>query len=180
MRLGLLSSAVLLSLSSAACSSFRATNPTADDVPVVSVKVLPIHTATNTIRLRFEESTEFEHLVSEIQIDGLGSLVECWKTGFGGYTDIDWHTGMSVGEVRDCITYPAEVADVEWSNNFGHVKQNLDGSVVSNIPAWWNREYQENYPNWRNGRVVRADRSHATHWQVRRTAEGLEVRIMEP
>jgi hypothetical protein len=128
-------------------------------------------------RFVFIEGTEYPHLVTEIRNTSGLVLVECWRAD--PYTAFDHHWGMDEGEVRECFTYPAEVQNAAWSvRGFAQLRQNKNGTAVTNVGSNFNSTYQQNNPTWaKQGVVLREDRAAGVRWSVERKENRYVVRI---
>ena len=116
------------------------------------------------ILVRFSHTTEYTHLVQEIEFEGGWRLVECFRV-YKGLTVIDHHSGTGWRRMR---VYPADVIGAAEIDGFAHLSHNIDGSFVTKIPPALNRSYCKRCGdgNWPGVIVRTCPPEHAATWRI--------------
>jgi len=148
----------------------------------IAVQVVGVETWSTrfVVKIRFAEDTKWDGLVQEVMLPNY-RLVEYFKLPGGKMSNrsYDKHSISFVmsKHVRTMRLYPANVEGVDYAGNFAQLPENKDGSVVTKIDDYWNREYQWKSgpngepanPRWgRNhytrGKIVSDDRENGSVW----------------
>lgn len=119
------------------------------------------------IRLRIHNLSDVHTtLVQEVVLSTGETLVECFVFSPGMHI-IDMHSqsGMTEKTVREMFIYPATIEGVDLHRGvFGHLPQNKDGSLKTDIPFYFNMQYQMQYKT--QGRVVEDNKPAGVRWSI--------------
>jgi len=138
-----------------------------------------------SVRVQFYEWEEdYDCLIQEVFFPGGATLVEVFRMDNGQLLSCRYDHHWVSHEVeflgvytRRMFVYPATVEGVDWDYNFGHLPENRDGSVKTNVSPSFNEKYQLNHET--RGRIVTDMRSHGFWWSIEWKNGKAEVRVPE-
>lgn len=119
---------------------------------------------------------DFNCVVQEVQ-SPFGTLVEAFTLNTFGDEHADFHTWTDnpAPHTRRMTVYLAKVEGADWtSGGFCHLPQNIDGSVVTEIPDNFNQSYQDKRET--RGSIVRRS-AHEFTWSITDDGQKITVRV---
>jgi hypothetical protein len=138
-----------------------------------------------SVKINFYEwEADYDCLVQEIFLPGGTMLVEVFMMENGQQLSCryDHHSASTDNDFygvhhRRMFVYPANVEGVDWDYNFGHLPENMDGSVKTNISATFNERYQKKHKT--QGKVVSDRRDIGFWWSIEWKNGNVTVQIPE-
>lgn len=169
------------------CSVPRVPVPLPDQGAIVQVELLSTEASFTDFEVRvnfYEWEEDYEFLVQEVYLPGGQTLVEVFRMYNGQNLSCryDRHTVSFDNDffgvyTRRMFVYPANVEGVDWEKDFGHLPENMDGSIETTVKEKFNESYQKNHAT--QGRVVEDKRDEGFWWSIEWKNGKVSVRIPE-